>query len=126
MAAARVPAARGPADGIKVPDAAGGLAAPGVTNGWLPQSPCDEGCLPPPGDAPSVGPLRLTVRLAAVGVVVLASLRIAALGPVLRPGVRDRLTRQWFRVLLTALGVRLLASAGARFAPPGTGVLVVA
>lgn len=97
----------------------------GVASGWLPRSPCDEDCLPLPGDAPSVGPLRLMVRLAAAGVVVLASLGIVAVRPVLRPGVRDRLTRQWFRILLAALGVRLLARAGAQFAPPGTGVLVV-
>lgn len=99
--------------------------AAGVANGWLPRSPCDESCLPPQGDAPLVGPLRLTVRLATASVVVLASLGIVAIRPVLRSDVRDRLTRQWFRVLLAALGVRLLARAGARFAPAGTGVLVV-
>jgi 1-acyl-sn-glycerol-3-phosphate acyltransferase len=121
--------ATGVADETRRPAAHGAArtsAAGGFANGWLPRSPCDDGCLPPPGHAPSVGPLRLAVRLAAASAVILASLGIAPFFPVLRSHVRDWLTRQWFRTLLAALGVRLMVRAGARFGPAGTGVLVVA
>jgi 1-acyl-sn-glycerol-3-phosphate acyltransferase len=119
-------AAPGVSSGTAAPGVSSGTATPGVAGGWLPRSTCDESCLPAPEDAPSVGPLRLTGRLAAVIVVLLASLGLVALAPALRPDVRDRLTRQWCRILLAALGVRLLVQAGARFGSPGVGVLVVA
>jgi 1-acyl-sn-glycerol-3-phosphate acyltransferase len=122
----RRPATHGAARTSAARDAARTSAARDVANRWLPRSPCDDGCLPPPGHAPSVGPLRLAARLAAASAVVLASLGIAAVVPVLRSRVRDWLTRQWFRTLLVALGVRLVVRAGARFGPAGTGVLVVA
>lgn len=93
-----------------------------MTNPWVPVSPCGDGCLPPVESVPRVGPVRRMWRLLAVGGVLLAAAVLAASLPALSGAGRQRALRRWFRMLLTALDVRIEVSGGSRF---GSAVLVV-
>ncbi|GAA2347824.1 lysophospholipid acyltransferase family protein [Saccharopolyspora halophila] len=71
----------------------------------MPESPCGPGCLPPRDSGSEVGRLRLVLRLGStVGLLVIGCLLVPAL-PV---SWRRQAVPQWFRMLLWALGVRLI------------------
>jgi 1-acyl-sn-glycerol-3-phosphate acyltransferase len=93
-------------------------------SGWLPRSSCGDHCLPEA--APTVGAVRSAARLLAAALVVVAGLGIALACPVLSRRARHRLVGGWFRSVLRAFGARLRVIGPPRFAPAGSGVLVVA
>jgi 1-acyl-sn-glycerol-3-phosphate acyltransferase len=95
------------------------------TGTWMPRSPCGDHCLPRPGTAPSVSCARRAARIAAAALVVLAGVGLTAACPALRPRARARLTRGWFRAVLSGFGARLRVIGPPRFAPAGVGTLVV-
>ncbi|MFC4004699.1 lysophospholipid acyltransferase family protein [Prauserella oleivorans] len=90
-----------------------------MTHGWMPVSPCGDGCLQP--GAPTVAFPRRVARLCGAAAVVVLALGIAPLLTVL-PG-RQRLVRLVFRGLLAALGVRLVVHG--ELDGTGRGALVV-
>ncbi|GIH64009.1 lysophospholipid acyltransferase family protein [Microbispora siamensis] len=82
---------------------------PVASSAWLPVSPCaPDVCLRP--QARTAGLLRRAARLAGAAAVLLAGLPIAlALG---RTARRGAVTRRWSRLLLRALGVRIVTRRG--------------
>lgn len=74
---------------------------------WLPSSPCGPGCLTPAAGRSGVRAARLTLRLAAVGTVLLAGLGAAMLVPVLPAAATGRIQCGWALGLLRASGIRL-------------------
>ncbi|GAB3130878.1 lysophospholipid acyltransferase family protein [Microbispora hainanensis] len=100
---------------------------PAASSAWLPASPCaPDVCVR--AQARTAGPLRRAARLLGALVVLLAGLPIAlALG---RTAWRGVVTTRWSRLLLRALGVRIVTcrgfsciggSARARAVPEGDG-----
>ncbi|MFG1823406.1 1-acyl-sn-glycerol-3-phosphate acyltransferase [Microbispora bryophytorum] len=83
-----------------------------ASSAWLPTSPCvPDVCLRP--QARRAGPLRRAARMAGAAAVLLAGLPIAlALG---RTARRGAVTMLWSRLLLRALGVRLVTHRGFSF-----------
>ncbi|NJP25423.1 1-acyl-sn-glycerol-3-phosphate acyltransferase [Microbispora sp. SCL1-1] len=82
---------------------------PAASSAWLPASPCaPDLCVR--AQARTAGPLRRAARLLGVVVVLLAGLPIAlALG---RTAWREAVTTRWSRLLLRALGVRIVTRRG--------------
>ncbi|MEU8173499.1 lysophospholipid acyltransferase family protein [Microbispora hainanensis] len=82
---------------------------PTASSAWLPASPCaPDVCVR--AQARTAGPLRRAARLTAALVVLLAGLPIAlALG---RTAWRGVVTTRWSRLLLRALGVRIVTRRG--------------
>jgi 1-acyl-sn-glycerol-3-phosphate acyltransferase len=95
-------------------------------NAWSPTSPCDPGCLPAAapatGRARLVRAVRLTVRGAALAVVLIAGLVAALVVPLLGRSAMSWVQRLWAAAVLSACGVRVRHTGPA--APPGA--LVVA
>lgn len=83
---------------------------------WFPTSPCGPGCRT--GGEPRVGLVRAATRLAATALVLVASLPVVLLG-------RAVFVRAVFRLVLLALGVRLVVTGADRLAGRGRGGLVV-
>ncbi|MFE9670729.1 1-acyl-sn-glycerol-3-phosphate acyltransferase [Microbispora bryophytorum] len=85
---------------------------PAASSAWLPTSPClPDVCLR--AQARRAGPLRRAARMAGAAAVLLAGLPIAlALGRTARRGV---VTMLWSRLLLRALGVRIVTHRGFSF-----------
>lgn len=92
---------------------------------WLPVSLCGDSCLPAAGTVPATGRMCRLLRILAVVALVLAAAVLVAALPLLRPAVRERALRAWFRALLGALRIRLEVTGGDRFSAVGTAVLVV-
>jgi 1-acyl-sn-glycerol-3-phosphate acyltransferase len=96
---------------------------------YAPASACGYGCLPKPGTVPQVGWPRRVIRLLAMVLVLLAGIGVAAAQPLLSPSGRADAKRAWFRRILTAAGVRLVATGDARLTAAGgtagRGTLVV-
>ncbi|MEV5739973.1 lysophospholipid acyltransferase family protein [Microbispora rosea] len=82
---------------------------PAASSAWLPASPCaPDVCLRT--QARTVGPLRRAARLTGAVLVLLAGLPIAlALG---RTAWRGAVTTRWSRLLLRALGIRIVTRRG--------------
>ncbi|MBB2744565.1 UNVERIFIED_ORG: 1-acyl-sn-glycerol-3-phosphate acyltransferase [Microbispora rosea subsp. rosea] len=82
---------------------------PAASSAWLPVSPCaPDVCLR--AQARTAGPLRRAARLAGAAAVLLAGLPIAlALG---RTARRGAVTTRWSRLLLRALGIRIVTRRG--------------
>ena len=93
---------------------------------WSPTSPCVPGCLPAPepvaGAARARRVARMTVRVLALAVVLLAGLVVAFAVPLLRPAAVGRAQQLWTAAALGACGVRVRRSGPV--VPPGA--LVVA
>ncbi len=77
---------------------------------YAPTSACGYGCLPKPGSVPQVGWPRRVGRLLALVLVLLAGIGVAAVQPLLSPPARSGVKRAWFRRILAAAGVRLVAN----------------
>ncbi|GAA0533952.1 1-acyl-sn-glycerol-3-phosphate acyltransferase [Saccharopolyspora subtropica] len=82
---------------------------------------CGPDCLPPRDRRAEVGAARLVLRLALVVALLLAGCALVLVLPVLRAGWRQRALPGWFRMLLRALGVRVVIEGRM----PGDGALVV-
>lgn len=76
-----------------------------MAHAWMPTSPCGPSCLT--GGEPTVGPLRVTARLAGAVGVLLASVLAVPLLPVVGRVGREVVAKAIFRSLLRAFGVRL-------------------
>jgi 1-acyl-sn-glycerol-3-phosphate acyltransferase len=74
---------------------------------WMPLSPCDEACLPAPGEEPSVGLLRVGLRMTAAASALLVGTVIAAVFPLFGERSRLRIIRWWFRAVLAAFGITM-------------------
>lgn len=96
-------------------------------NPWMPTSPCDTGCIPPPelpvGVARTLQVMRAASRLTAVAAVLGAGVLLAVVVPVLGPPVMARIQRRWALTLVAAAGLRLRRRGPAG---PAGGALVVA
>jgi len=92
-----------------------------MTHAWMPASPCGPGCLG--GQEPTVGRLLRFLRITAVIVVVFLSLLSMLLLPVIGRNGRNWVTRNIFRGVLLAMGVRLVVHG--RIPGPGRGAVVV-
>ncbi|MFJ6071486.1 lysophospholipid acyltransferase family protein [Streptomyces sp. NPDC093065] len=91
-------------------------------SGWLPVAPCTPGaCVEPPRAAASVP--RAVLRLAALGVLLLAGLAAVLGPPGLRRGLPPALVRCWCRWVVRAAGVRVRVTGTA---PAEGGLLLVA
>ncbi|MEU4471635.1 lysophospholipid acyltransferase family protein [Micromonospora sp. NPDC023888] len=75
---------------------------------WRPSSGCDDGCLPPAGEVPTVSVARRVLRLVAVTGMLLAGVALVALLPVLPVRERRAAVRGWARCTARAFGVRLV------------------
>ncbi|MFC8847478.1 MULTISPECIES: 1-acyl-sn-glycerol-3-phosphate acyltransferase [unclassified Micromonospora] len=75
---------------------------------WRPVSGCDAGCLPGPGETPTVPVARRLGRLVAVLVMLVAGAVLAVLVPVLPVRERRAALRGWARGTARAFGVRLV------------------
>ncbi|MDA3628275.1 lysophospholipid acyltransferase family protein [Saccharopolyspora sp. WRP15-2] len=87
---------------------------------WMPVSPCGDQCMPPRDRVAEVGPLQLVLRLSGVVVLLLGGCVLVLVLPVLGPARHWALVA-WFRLLLRALGIRLVLDGGL----PAGGALVV-
>jgi 1-acyl-sn-glycerol-3-phosphate acyltransferase len=94
-----------------------------MSHGWMPASPCGDGCLTP--GAATVALPRRVLRITAACGVVLAALAASPL--LMLRGTREPLARLIFRSVLRAFGVRLVVHGGEEFrlAEAGRGALVV-
>ncbi|MEO3853449.1 lysophospholipid acyltransferase family protein [Acrocarpospora sp. B8E8] len=83
---------------------------PSVTS-WQPLAPCQPStCVNPALTVAS--PLRRVGRIAGAAAVLLGGVPIAVLTRRFSPDTRAKITQRWARLLLRALGVRVLASKG--------------
>jgi 1-acyl-sn-glycerol-3-phosphate acyltransferase len=74
---------------------------------WMPLSPCDEACLPAPGQEPSVGSPRVALRITAAASALLVGAVIAVIFPLLGERSRLRIIRWWFRAVLAAFEITM-------------------
>lgn len=75
---------------------------------WMPASLCGPDCLPPRDKAAEVGLPRVALRLGGtVGLLLIGCVLVLVLSA-LRAAWRDRALSTWFRMLLRALGIRLV------------------
>jgi 1-acyl-sn-glycerol-3-phosphate acyltransferase len=88
---------------------------------WAPVSVCDAECLPSQGTGVIGVALRLRRLLTSVAVL-LGGAAVVLIRPLLSPVDRQRVVASWARLLLTALGVRLVAEPP----PAPRGSLIVA
>ncbi|MFD1547655.1 lysophospholipid acyltransferase family protein [Nonomuraea guangzhouensis] len=102
-------------------------------NPWLRMGPCSPAaCVDAP--AAAVGPVHRVARLLATFLVLLAGLTISLAACRASTAWRAEITKSWARLLLRALGIRVMTTAGDAFfaesqaAPsaPGEGALLVA
>ena len=89
---------------------------------WRPQSHCGSGCLPGPGETPTVSVPRRAGRLAALFGTLLLGAALVAVLPVLPRSGRHAAGRGWARTVLWALGIGLVVHGRL----PGRRVLLVA
>lgn len=75
---------------------------------WLPQSDCDPNCLPRPGETPTVNLAIRVARVAGAAGVLAVAIVLTPVLPLLPQQRRSAFARVCARLLLRALGVRLV------------------
>ncbi|SDM70831.1 lysophospholipid acyltransferase family protein [Allokutzneria albata] len=78
-----------------------------TSSGWMPVSPCGQGCIDAPGAAPQVWPTTRVWRVLMALGVLLAAIPVLSVQRLVSPERGRRLMSSWCRMLLRALGLRV-------------------
>ncbi|MCP3802121.1 1-acyl-sn-glycerol-3-phosphate acyltransferase [Allokutzneria sp. A3M-2-11 16] len=78
-----------------------------TSSGWMPVSPCGQGCIEAPGTTPQVWPTTRVWRVLMALCVLLGAIPVLSVQRLVSPERGRRLMSSWCRMLLRALGMRV-------------------